>query len=152
MRLGAAWRRATAGLVDLLLLGLTAGLLNWGLLAMLQPPPLVGDAQGLDAVLRYLEISPMTIVERIAPALAMAGLYFGVFWTATGRTPGQRLLRLRVVGDRGRPPSPVRAGVRVLGKFLALGVGGLGWIWVAFDRNKRGWHDHLAGTYVIFEP
>lgn len=151
VRVAGAIRRSAAGMVDLALLTVTAGLLNWGLLGMLDLPPLFGDARGLDAMLRLLEISPMDIVERIAPALVMGGLYFGLFWAATGRTPGQRLLRLRVVASRGGPPSVLRSGIRVLGKFAALIPGGLGWIWVAFDREKRGWHDHLAGTHVITE-
>ena len=27
----------------------------------------------------------------------------------------------------------------------------LGFIWVAFDGKRQGWHDKLAGTYVIEE-
>ena len=30
--------------------------------------------------------------------------------------------------------------------FFALG---LGCLWVAFDRNKQGWHDKVAHTYVV---
>jgi uncharacterized RDD family membrane protein YckC len=25
----------------------------------------------------------------------------------------------------------------------------LGFLWVAFDKRKQGWHDELAGTIVI---
>jgi uncharacterized RDD family membrane protein YckC len=25
----------------------------------------------------------------------------------------------------------------------------LGLIWVAFDAQKQGWHDKIAGTYVV---
>jgi uncharacterized RDD family membrane protein YckC len=25
----------------------------------------------------------------------------------------------------------------------------IGVIWVAFDPNKQGWHDKIAGTYVV---
>jgi len=25
----------------------------------------------------------------------------------------------------------------------------LGFIWIAFDRKKQGWHDKIAGTCVI---
>jgi len=25
----------------------------------------------------------------------------------------------------------------------------IGVIWAAFDANKQGWHDKIAGTYVI---
>ncbi|HEY4989416.1 MAG TPA: AIR carboxylase family protein, partial [Opitutaceae bacterium] len=32
---------------------------------------------------------------------------------------------------------------------LALG---LGFIWIAFDREKQGWHDKIAGTVVVRLP
>ncbi len=53
------------------------------------------------------------------------------------------------------PPSstPVwRAAVRAVGYLVALATGGLGFLWVGFDREKRGLHDWLAGTYVIKSP
>jgi uncharacterized RDD family membrane protein YckC len=25
----------------------------------------------------------------------------------------------------------------------------IGVIWAAFDANKQGWHDKIAGTYVV---
>jgi len=25
----------------------------------------------------------------------------------------------------------------------------LGFIWIAFNRRKQGWHDKIAGTYVV---
>ena len=25
----------------------------------------------------------------------------------------------------------------------------LGFLWIAFDKNKQGWHDKIAGTFVI---
>jgi uncharacterized RDD family membrane protein YckC len=28
---------------------------------------------------------------------------------------------------------------------------GLGWLWCLFDREHRGLHDHLSGTYVIVD-
>ena len=32
---------------------------------------------------------------------------------------------------------------------VARTPGGLGVLWIAFDREKRGFHDHLARTYVV---
>ncbi|HNR59128.1 MAG TPA: RDD family protein [Methanothrix sp.] len=25
----------------------------------------------------------------------------------------------------------------------------LGYIWVLFDKKRQGWHDKIAGTYVV---
>ena len=151
LRVAGLWRRAAAGLLDGVVLLLTAGLLNLLVLAWLDPPPLLGDAHGLDALLRVLELDPLVVLRRCIPALAMAALYLGLFWTLTGQTLGHRVLRLRVVDPWGRPPRPWRAAVRVLGHGLGLAIGAMGWLWVAFDREKRGLHDHLARTYVVRE-
>ncbi len=151
-RVAGLWRRAAAGLLDAAVLLLTAGSLNLLLLAWLDPPPLLGDARGLAALLAALELDPGPVLRRIAPTLAMAALYLGLFWSITGQTLGHRLLRLRVVDPWGRPPRPWRAALRVVGHGLGLGLGAMGWLWVAFDREKRGLHDHLARTYVVRDP
>lgn len=149
VRVAGMWRRTAAGLLDGIVLLMTAGLLNLALLAWIDPPPLLRDASGLDALLRLLELEAPSVLRRISPTLVMAGLYFGLFWTLTGQTLGHRVLRLRVVDPRGRPPRPWWAALRVLGHGLSLAAGAMGWLWVAFDRDKRGWHDHLARTYVV---
>jgi uncharacterized RDD family membrane protein YckC len=143
------WRRAAAAAVDTAILLPTAGLLNWLLLLIVNPEPLVGDSEGIDALLRLLELDPAAILRRVAPFFAMSGIYLGLFWTLKGRTIGGRLLRLKVVDWRGRPPTPALAVVRVATHFVGLAAGALGWIWAAFDAEKRAWHDHLSRTYVV---
>ena len=27
----------------------------------------------------------------------------------------------------------------------------VGFLWAAFDRKRQGWHDKIAGTYVIYD-
>lgn len=143
------WRRTAAALIDGIILLLTAGLLNWALLRLLGLPALTGPASGLDVALRLLELNPMDLLVRFAPFFVMAGLYLGLFWTLTGRTPGQRLLRIRVVDASGHAPGPVVTLVRVVGHGLGLLACALGWLWAAFDLENRAWHDHMARTYVV---
>lgn len=38
---------------------------------------------------------------------------------------------------------------RYLAYYLSLVPFCLGFIWVAFDKRKQGWHDKLAGTVVV---
>jgi uncharacterized RDD family membrane protein YckC len=149
VRVAPVWRRAAAATIDLGILLGTAGLLNWGLLRLLDLPPLWGDAKGLDALLRVFELTPGQVIGRIAPFLVMAALYFGLFWSITGRTVGAKMLDLRVVDAKGRRPHPLRVSVRVVAHFLSGLPGALGWIWAAFDLEKRAWHDHVAQTYVV---
>jgi uncharacterized RDD family membrane protein YckC len=150
VRVVGIWRRLGAFAIDFGALACTIGLLNWALLAIVDPPPLLGDARGtLPRLLALLDLSIWAVVLRIAPGLVMAALYFGAFWTLTGQTLGQRVLKIRVIDPYGRPPGLVRTAVRLVGQAIALAPAALGWIWLAFDREKRGWHDHLARTYVV---
>ena len=151
VRVAGLWRRTLAGALDGVVLTLTAGLLNLLLLLWLDPPPLLGEAKGLNAWLSLLDLEVAQVLRRYAPALVMAALYFGLFWSITGQTPGHRVLRLRVVDPKGDPPRPLWAALRVLGHGLGLAAGAMGWLWVGFDREKRGLHDHLARTYVVRE-
>lgn len=88
-----------------------------------------------------------------AVALGIAGLvvvlYELIFVALSGQTPGQRLLGMRVIDGYGDPPSAARAVVRVVGIGLSLALFGLGCLWIAFSREKRGLHDLLAGTWVV---
>jgi uncharacterized RDD family membrane protein YckC len=42
--------------------------------------------------------------------------------------------------------------VRALSCFLSAVVAGLGFLWIAFDGDKQGWHDKIAGTVVVRVP
>jgi uncharacterized RDD family membrane protein YckC len=90
-------------------------------------------------------------------ALAMAGivvlLYFFVFTAATGQTPGLRLVRARIIDAYGEAPSFPRSLIRVFAAAVAVALLCLGWLWIAFSREKRGLHDLVAGTWVVLvEP
>jgi uncharacterized RDD family membrane protein YckC len=74
--------------------------------------------------------------------------YFTYFHGATGRTPGKMLLGLQVVSDDGASISFGIAFLRAVGYFVS-NIFYLGFIWVAFDKKKQGWHDKIAGTVVI---
>ena len=81
--------------------------------------------------------------------LLSAALFIG-FWARFGQTPGMMLFNLRVLrAEDGKPIDFVIAAVRYLGLLVSLAVILLGVIWVAFDRNKQGWHDKLVRTVVV---
>ena len=98
------------------------------------------------------------LLDRNPMALGAAGLFLGIgalyhiyFGGITGQTVGKRLMHLRVIGSRGTPPGPVGGIIRFVTLVLSVLPAGLGWLWCLFDRERRALHDHLAGTYVIFE-
>jgi uncharacterized RDD family membrane protein YckC len=75
--------------------------------------------------------------------------YFTVFWSTTGQTPGNRLMRLRVCREDGAPLSPRRAVWRFGAMVLAALPLLTGFLTVLVDDRRRGLHDMLAGTVVV---
>ena len=83
--------------------------------------------------------------------LLIAGTYFVLFWSSAGQTPGMRLLRVRVHGPAGDPPSIGRSLVRLVGLVLAIVPMFAGFIPVLFSKRRRGLPDFLAGTVVVYD-
>lgn len=142
-------RRAAAGLVDLVILAVVAVPLQRAVHWMIGAQAPVDGDLSLDTALRWLALPPMTVVAWMLPALGIAAAYAVIFTALQGATLGQRLCGVEVKTRRGLRPGFLRAIVRTLGLGLGLAPGGLGVLWIAFDREKRGLHDHLAGTYVV---
>jgi uncharacterized RDD family membrane protein YckC len=78
-------------------------------------------------------------------------VYFIALWSSFGggQTLGMRALNLRVVRTDGSPLTLVNAVLRYVGLIIAVIPILIGVIWVAFDPHKQGWHDKIAGTYVV---
>lgn len=75
------------------------------------------------------------------------------FWRRFRGTPGKMALRLRVVDAATGAPLPLgQCVLRYVGYFLSTLPLGLGFLWVAFDARKQGWHDKIAGSVVVVEP
>lgn len=142
-------RRSAAGMIDFAVLVLTAGLLNAGLLALVDAEPLIANTRGLALIFAVLDLQLVDVLRTIAPFLVMTVFYLTLFWSITGRTPGGRVLGVRVVGATGQPPHPAWAFVRAVSHLVGVGVGALGWLWTALDAEKRGLHDHLGQTHVV---
>jgi len=81
----------------------------------------------------------------------IAATYFVLFWSSAGQTPGMRLLRLRLRGRNGAPPSLGRAILRFFGTVISIIPLFAGYLPVLFDDRRRGLPDFLAGTVVVYE-
>ncbi len=85
------------------------------------------------------------IISWILPAVAVIW-----FWSAMQATPGKMAVGAKIVDSRtGNIPSTGQWIGRYLAYFLSAIPLCLGYIWVAFDPKKQGWHDKLAGTVVV---
>jgi uncharacterized RDD family membrane protein YckC len=94
----------------------------------------------------------LALVSGVAYGLWVVG-YFALFWSATGQTPGNRLLQIRVC--RAVDGAPVGLGTAVL-RFVGLVIAALplfaGFVPIVLDDRRRGAHDFLAGTVVVSAP
>ncbi len=77
--------------------------------------------------------------------------YFGVFWTTTGQTPGNRVMQIRVIRADGTRLKPRHALVRLAGMVLSLPLF-WGYLPILTSARRRGAFDTLAGTVVIIAP
>jgi uncharacterized RDD family membrane protein YckC len=76
-------------------------------------------------------------------------VYFTFFLGTRGQTPGKMLCGLKVIRLDGSPVSYGQAAVRTLGYYLNHFTLCIGFLWVAIDPRKQGFHDKIAGTYEI---
>ena len=84
--------------------------------------------------------------------LVLLAAYGAVMWKLKGSTIGGIICGLQVVRVDGRPIDWPTAIVRALSCFLSFAVVGLGFIWIAIDHDRQGWHDKIAGTAVVRSP
>lgn len=102
-------------------------------------------------------VTDSTQFEAIASAaVAILGVAVAIgypvgFWVVLGQTPGKLLMGVRISQVTGKPLTIRRALLRYLGYLLSAIPLGLGFLWVLMDDRRQGWHDKLAGTYVVYD-
>jgi uncharacterized RDD family membrane protein YckC len=113
---------------------------------------LIGGALGLIAA-AFGDNSGLSAVEvAIGAVLWWIWLvaYFVVFWTLTGQTLGNRVLGIRVVRATGGTVTIRQGLVRVAAFVLAAIPLGAGFLPVLVDQERRGLHDRIAKTVVVW--
>ncbi|MGN6169013.1 MAG: RDD family protein [Solirubrobacteraceae bacterium] len=93
----------------------------------------------------------VAVIGGAAYVLWAAGYFVG-FWSATGQTPGDRIMQIRVVTAGLGPVKPIRGIVRCVGLVLATVPLFLGFVPIPFDKRRRGLADWLARTVVVDAP
>jgi uncharacterized RDD family membrane protein YckC len=99
------------------------------------------------------------LVAILTKLLALNGFYLVLFatyctvlWALKGSTIGGMICGLKVARLDDRPVDWPVALVRALAGFVSLVPLGLGFFWIAFDRDRQSWHDKIAGTIVVRPP
>jgi uncharacterized RDD family membrane protein YckC len=142
VRYGGFWIRIAANVLDLLMLGavnqalVAAGFGVWVGESLINPRTgaVAGSYNATAAALVLL-----------LPMVAIIG-----FWIVKGATPGKMICGLRIV-DAGSGQH-AKAWQYIGRYFMALAASscvGIGYLWIAIDPRKQGWHDKLVRTVVI---
>lgn len=119
----------------------------------------------LDTILQAIVITPLLLYFFGIDALLDANTDMGntdfylsiallvvvvLFWRYKSATPGKMMMGLKVVDATTFGPVPTgRLVLRYLAYYVSLLPLFLGFIWVAFDKRKRGFHDMIAKTVVV---
>ncbi len=131
VRYAGFWIRLVAFIVDAILVQIVGTLAMRG----------AGLQQPLDGSLmptRYYVLS-----------LAIDLVYYTGFWAWRGQTPGKMLLGLKIVKANGSNLGIGDSIIRYVGYLVSWITIGIGYLWIAFDHHKQGFHDKMASTYVI---
>jgi uncharacterized RDD family membrane protein YckC len=131
-RFGGFWIRVVAYIIDGIILGIVGAIID----VLFHANPNDPNSSGYT-------------IAQLINFLIGAGYFIG-FWTAWSASPGQRILKLRVVDANTTQPVTVgKAVLRYIGLIVSFLVCFIGVIWVAFDARKQGWMDKIAGTVVL---
>ncbi|MBI2366187.1 MAG: RDD family protein [Deltaproteobacteria bacterium] len=142
VRWGGFFRRACAFVVDLVVI--------LALASVMVLLTYIGYKVGLSAHGRSVtwgNVKPLLIFLSWG-GIGLATVYFVLFHGMEGKTIGKWLLGLKVVGAEQGAITYRRAFLRWLAT-VGLAPLALGFLWVLWSREKRAWHDYLAGTWVI---
>lgn len=131
------WARVLASVVDSILMALAISPIAYAMYGAayfdIENPRALGLG---DIVLQYV----------------LPGIAVFLFWIYRSATPGKIMLKAKIVdADTLGKPEPWQWVVRYLGYYVSMFTLFLGFLWVAFDRRKQGFHDKLGRTVVIYD-
>ena len=137
------WRRLAAFIVDGIIIGIVVSVITSAFLPFTIFPFGSGTNQWIPFYRGAVENAVSNGVNLV---------YVVGFWVWRGQTPGKMLLNIKVIRTNGSNISLGYALLRYLGYIVSGVVFGLGFLWIAIDSHKQGWHDKIADTYVIKLP
>ena len=129
------WVRLVATVIDTLIVSVVVGLILFSIFGS-----------------SYVQLSTQgqtmwadVLFQVVLPAVAAI-----LFWRFRGATPGKMVFSARIVDADTLAPASTG---KLIGRYFAYIASiiplFLGFLWIAFDKRKQGWHDKIAGTVVV---
>src|SRR6201996_2382595 len=135
------WRRLAAAVVDGAVLTSVALILGAIMALVLRHPlPHLGQL-GPDYLVDVAVNGGTVEIMGLLLLALLSFLYFFLFTALRGQTFGKHLMKVKVIDAYGDRPSAWRSLVRTAAYLPSLALLALGFLWIGFDREKRGLHD-----------
>jgi uncharacterized RDD family membrane protein YckC len=144
---GGFWRRMMAFIIDKMILFCVSFFMFLGGLLVLSFGFLSHDSEFI--LERFAEVTVTFVFLFYCVTEFISMLYFTYFHGTTGQTFGKMIFGLKVVQATGENMTLGIGFLRWVGYIISTVVFYLGFVWVAFDGKKQGWHDKIAGTVVV---
>jgi len=113
---------------------------------------IVAGASYLVELVSPIEVEPARGLWYIVGFVVWALLYLWLSIAIFGKTPGKTVMGVRVVDSDGSLALHSRQSlIRAISYPVSFVVLGLGLLGVLFGRERRAWHDHFAGTAVVYD-
>jgi uncharacterized RDD family membrane protein YckC len=144
------WWRLLAYIIDytVVLLSLMILLIGLGLILTYTE----GQSSEPDTVARSTDTADAYTVLRLF-VFIMLTFYNAAFEsTRLQGSIGKVICKLKVVNAAGERIKFSTALGRNFGKILSSLICGMGFFCILWDKNRQGWHDQLAKTYVVRKP
>lgn len=134
------WARFLAMIIDSLLLAVILGVIIGAFFGkQYLEQAMMGDPGSSSSLALWYA------VQLLLPAAIIVA-----FWIYRSATPGKMVISAEIVDAKSLgKPSVGQLIVRYVGYYVSTIVLCLGFLWIAFDKRKQGWHDKIAGTVVI---
>lgn len=132
--------RAVAAVIDLGLISVAFSI-GSGLIASIVPAA-TGGGDGL---------SIWAIFSFGVLGFLIGGSLFAGFWALVGQTPGMRLLSIHLDAEGTKEIGLRRAVKRLFAVPVALLPAGMGFLAILLSSERRGWHDRIADTTVVYD-
>ena len=137
------WARFLAFIVDSIWASIIVGLIVGAIYG-----PQTLDVQ--TATVEELQRMMTDAVPQLGLQIVLVGVAFVLFWMFRSATPGKMIVSAIIVdAETLKAPSTGQLIARYLSYYLSIVLFGLGFLWIAFDPRKQGWHDKIAGTVVV---
>lgn len=110
-------------------------------------------------VAAFIDMVVLAIAYKVLDAIHLGAIdslagtaYLVYFWSTTGQTLGNIVMKIKVARADGQALSISTGVLRYVGYVISIIAIFIGVLWVLWDPNKQGWHDKIASTVVVRAP